>query len=931
MKGPKGIIAEQIANALGEFFVVDQKAMETRLLSDAQIVLHDTKLKPQVVVVSKRLTATIDGIVGAVAFQWHWGHDTEHEGGSDWVKDAKLTIGGLKFTAALSETELKADGEPSQDGEEKEKVEAIEEVMTGFMGYVLDQVQRIMDTLTLSVTDFEITVQLPFNGQSLVMGGMGLELSSMGRVEGEPLKQTLVVGKIFSTVHIDEDSTYPLLDPVGYKASCIRTLGKRFLGGIDKGLQVLGESSDDGIIVHLGAEQIQFVNSLVGLMLQNPPEENKDDTEPVEEENIEPNDEVSEGKSSFFELPLSAVSLIFPNEAKMSLSGLVAKYRMDGGILTMEGRDGFLVNDFPFFKVGETCVWSADFVQSKLELLDTAVGTPNENHHDDIVAFIHARDEEIQSVSEGVTMAMGIYDGLNEGAAAVVGVENIDDVTPESIQAWSFELLGRLGFLWEGRDDEIQGEFMVRGVKASLATLSAEITAVEQLYIPGTIKLTEPIENTVMTFDGTVFELKIGDIVATLDEPPEPEPEAPVTPEGSEHASVAMSTVSESTSAIDSEAAAPPPFIMPFGVKAAINSIILFESEGDTKQTSVKDLKFAVGPDSAPEGEDEKLGGIRIALIVESIDNEMITVREPALSGLIFLDNLDTVPQFDFHAKNVAVAAGYTALDWKRLFNVDVRMKKKQKQKRKNRNKQKHKKSELAKPISLPFAHVAPLKIKILVSGDLVGFKELTLHIGVFEGKEYTTSDDLINFYSSRVVSRVPHMITNANIMGADVQEGVVTHFGGAAGAATLGTLGAAAGSVGGVLSLAAFDGVRNTIKAGKTSRGAEEDDRMQAGDIFRGLSAAATNATRGGAARRGKTDEQKGDPLDWAVGATHEVASYTNENKSRLGGAGAGTAGFAYGMLLGGPVGAVAGALIASVAASKTIDAVDNKMKKGT
>jgi hypothetical protein len=575
------------------------------------------------------------------------------------------------------------------------------------------------------------------------------------------------------------------------------------------------------------------------------------------------------------------------------------------------------VNDFPFFKLGETCVWSADAVRSKLELLDTAIDTPNDNHHDEIVAFIHARDEEIQSVPDGVNMAIGIYNGLNEGAAANISEKTLDDPPPESVQAWSFELLGRLGFLWEAQDDEIQGEFMVRGVKASLATLSAEITAVEQLYVPGTIKLTEPIENTVMTFDGTLFHLKIGDIVATLVEEP-PEPEVPVTPEGSEHASVAMSTVSESTSTIDSEAADPPPFIMPFGVKAAINSIILFGAEGDTTHTTMKDLKLAVGPDSAPEGEDEKLGGIRIALIVESIDNDMITVREPALSGLIFLDDL---------AKNVAVAPGYTALDWKRLFNVDERKKRRHKRKNKQ-NKQKHKKSDSAKPISLPFAHIAPLKIKILVSGDFVGFKESTLHIGVFEGTELTTSDDLIHFYSSRVVSKVPHMITNANIMGADVQEGLVTHFGGAAGAATLGTLGAAAGSVGGVLSLAAFDGVRNTIKAGKISRGAEEDDKMEAGDIFRGLSAAATNATRGGAARRGKTEEQKGDPLDWAVGATHDVASYTNENKSRLGGAGAGTAGFAYGMLLGGPVGAVAGALIASVAASKTIDAVDNKMK---
>ena len=35
MKGPKGILAEAISNALAEYFVIDQKNMETKLLSNA--------------------------------------------------------------------------------------------------------------------------------------------------------------------------------------------------------------------------------------------------------------------------------------------------------------------------------------------------------------------------------------------------------------------------------------------------------------------------------------------------------------------------------------------------------------------------------------------------------------------------------------------------------------------------------------------------------------------------------------------------------------------------------------------------------------------------------------------------------------------------------------------------------------------------------
>jgi hypothetical protein len=57
------------------------------------------------------------------------------------------------------------------------------------------------------------------------------------------------------------------MEPISYKAECVRTFGKRFLGGIEKGLKVLGESFDNGVIVHAGLEQLRFVNELLGLLL----------------------------------------------------------------------------------------------------------------------------------------------------------------------------------------------------------------------------------------------------------------------------------------------------------------------------------------------------------------------------------------------------------------------------------------------------------------------------------------------------------------------------------------------------------------------------------------------------------------------------------------------------------------------------------------
>eukprot|EP00571_Detonula_confervacea_P008156 CAMPEP_0172321794 /NCGR_PEP_ID=MMETSP1058-20130122/44329_1 /TAXON_ID=83371 /ORGANISM="Detonula confervacea, Strain CCMP 353" /LENGTH=57 /DNA_ID=CAMNT_0013037389 /DNA_START=26 /DNA_END=199 /DNA_ORIENTATION=- len=49
IKGPKAILSSAIANALGEYFVVDANTIESNLLKDAKIVLRQVKLKEQVI------------------------------------------------------------------------------------------------------------------------------------------------------------------------------------------------------------------------------------------------------------------------------------------------------------------------------------------------------------------------------------------------------------------------------------------------------------------------------------------------------------------------------------------------------------------------------------------------------------------------------------------------------------------------------------------------------------------------------------------------------------------------------------------------------------------------------------------------------------------------------------------------------------------
>jgi hypothetical protein len=56
-----------------------------------------------------------------------------------------------------------------------------------------------MDTLELDVRDLEFRLQLP-SGTSMIIGGSGFVLKSLGNIKGEPLKQRLALSSLYSSV-----------------------------------------------------------------------------------------------------------------------------------------------------------------------------------------------------------------------------------------------------------------------------------------------------------------------------------------------------------------------------------------------------------------------------------------------------------------------------------------------------------------------------------------------------------------------------------------------------------------------------------------------------------------------------------------------------------------------------------------------------------
>jgi len=973
MKGPKGVLAEAISKALAEYFVVDPAQIETNLVTNAGLTLHDVRLRPQeqsltfttncpdekitsCTETADNITAHLHGSVSKVAFHWKWGSSSK-QGGSSWVNSAELTIDGLKVTVALKKggTSQQQQGKPQSEGETKTtdttSASKSEAKKTngggsggGIQGYVQEQVERIIDTLRLSITDFEFRLQLPPTNkggdgqivQTLCFGGAGLNLESFGRTtEMEPLRQQLDIANIFASIEFvdsNDIAVYPLLEPISYKAECVRVAGKRFEGGLQRGLKVRGESMDNGVIVHTGKEQISFLNDLGGMLIASSSSKTSADAQQSANTTKEPNAEKESPQpdecdmySSYFQLPLAGVSLVFPNGTKISMADLEVRYQMDGNVCLVEGRKGFLVNDFPMLGLGEDGSWQANVVDSKFLVL----GKAKENKN---AAYIHARDDEIQNVKNGVNDLLAIYQMLlSDSSGAVASLGTLDTQmaeapsmdTPAPMSQWTFDVDGDLDFLLEGSENKTIFDCRLSKISAGMANKSLTIGSVQKLDIPGNISLTQPLENSRIRFDGNLFDIHLNDIVATLQPPP-----ASQKPENiSEGPILSDDTQPASAGTGNPQSTASTPFVLPFGLKAHINSVKIYETDGKTIHTTLRTIQAAIGPDSpkVENGKHTHEGGIRALLMLEEVNHDMISLTDPKVAAVIYPHDLSLVREFDFGANTIAVAAGYSVFDWKRLFETGD-----QRREKKKEEKTVDKKSKNKSDLFLPFARVHPLKVKIAVKGEVVGTKGTTINIGEFNGKENTILRDLIRFYTARAMSSMPGMFKDADVLGFNVTDTAASHVGTAAGAGMLGALGGAAAPVAGVLGIVGFDGVKHTINAGKKSRGVQEDDKMEFGDFFRGIGQAAKDATATGAAKRGKTAQDKANALDWALGATSEAAQYTGDNKSRLGGAGAGTAGFAYGMVLGGPVGAIAGALIASTATSRTIDAIDTKISKG-
>ena len=954
MQSPSAILSRVLAQALSDYFVVNPDDVQTSLFQAAGVTLTSLALKPRQVRINEVTMATITGTVRSASFHWNWGRDSKRADGSSLIHDVQLVLEGLSFCVTLSH----ASTSEAADGTVPPPVTKNDDTAEAPAGFVQDQVRRILDALTLTLTDFQVTIQMDPNLNELqpqpqlclVFGVQGVMIESLGRDQpSDSLVQELFLQGLFCHVQSQQaddvdkaltvsgdtafGSSLPLLEPVSYAATCMRVNGMPLESLLQNGMQILGKSSDQGIIVHVGQQQLECLNHLGAYLMASKgatatlslESEESMGTTPLELSASNPRMEdsgVSKLQASSVTLPLTAISLVLPNETKIAMTALKLEYQLDGARCIVTCQGGISIDGAPLLALSDASVWQADMIESQFRVyaVDDKV---IRQAKDGFVAKLHVRQVDLDRIKEGVQQLLGIVADMSTQESGVlksmtekVVSEPVMDKQPQASstsRTWSAHV-DSLDMVVTGVDGVDSMECLLCRVKFASDDMTLSISSIKRLRAPHSIRLLQPLENLVLRYEGSLVDISIQDVVAILDEP-----ESSQQPIDDAQA-IRQATLEKQDDipSLRDDQVDNGPFVLPFGLHALINSVVVYETDGKTVHTSIKALRLAAGPDLSKDGR-YPIGAVRTLVLVEEFNHDMLSLNRCKLSAVVHPNNLNRIDQVDFNARAIAIAAGYSVFDWKRLFATGD-------EKREPRKAAKREKR--GTPICLPFVHVSELKIKIAVKATLVSTQDATLHLAAFQGNETTTLNEMLIWYTQRVLSNAPGVVTNANVLGFNVSDTAASYGGSVMVTGALSALGSAAAPVAGVLGMVGFDAVKNTINAGKRGRGVEDDDKRQLGDFVRGIGQLAKEAAQGGAVARGKSEDEQADAIDWALGATSDVTKYADENKARLGGAGVGAVGFGYGFLLGGPVGAVAGALIASQATSNAINAVDRRLR---
>mmetsp|Transcript_16957 Transcript_16957/g.30462 ORF Transcript_16957/g.30462 Transcript_16957/m.30462 type:complete len:869 (+) Transcript_16957:238-2844(+) len=799
IKGPKAILSSAIANALGEYFVVDPQTIESNLLKDAKIVLRHVKLKEKVTRIpinstGKSTCITISGHVDEVSFTWSWSVGRREV---MWVNDAMLTIVGAKFQAKFDHEERIAveddddcNTAPSSfvnpETIDAASAKKIKEQKGGLGGFVARQVKMAMDMLTLKMVDFELRIVLPHNplqqseaedgdgngdvgvssttpcNKVLVVGIDKIELLSFGREGGQDdlavvddvpskLKQKINLHSFACGIHLERkesDETivsYPLVDSFSYCADVMR-LGERF-GGFLTGMEVLGLGQSDADIVC--PDLAALTKSGLSIHMGN-----------AQVETI---------------MQLSVMVLAPPDENATSLDAneILEELSSESGSEHVSATSDPSSFTIPISSASLVLFEDKRFVVSDIIMRYKADGT---------VCMLEAAKMEYDSDDKSRAAASRIVITMRPAMKMTVGcIETLHIADTfnlsKPIKSSEFSYEGNTlrahfdelnAVLYKDKRvvvSDINVSYKSDGTSCMLEAASVEcdsddksrasatqivittrpamkmtIGCIESLYIADTVLLSNPIKSSEFSYQGNTLRVRLDDELNVVTYSKKPSQE-------------------DNTPQASSPVISPPN--LPGNIDLCICKGIQLKKSDDGSLTKFGKFHFYAL-------KEEK--STKIAIQFESIRNYLLKANTVSVCGSLPLDQVDTVDDFIFAAGDVKIMSGHSTDEWSEAFQPRKQQNVKQSTKSTTKGAMTTKQNPTP-VIKLPFANIADLNVVIgLEASHKVGrVKDTSLLIKSFKGKAETTSKDLMNHYTKACLSRAPDFISNAEVLGLNI------------------------------------------------------------------------------------------------------------------------------------------------------------------
>lgn len=275
--------------------------------------------------------------------------------------------------------------------------------------------------------------------------------------------------------------------------------------------------------------------------------------------------------------------------------------------------------------------------------------------------------------------------------------------------------------LWNG--SEVQPTGACASVSSIQVKLKPNLTVVfckiNTLFLPGMVKLCEPLHGTVVRFkEGTMsINMTTAEVVLL-----KPNPQPQETPKRGTRSP------------------------LPFRTLVVLQELIV-KARG--RSTKVLDLLL-----------DAKQLDDRIHTRMQFGDvkfDEMLQLSGIEASGLVDPSQPDTVHNLNILLKSASAAKGFSSQDWENV--VVPRWSK-------------------SPPIRLPFVIIHDFYLRISVEAGAVSSNDTVIYLESFKGGRGTTSLDLRNHYSQVVARQVPRFLSETNVYGVNVVDTTVAIVG---------------------------------------------------------------------------------------------------------------------------------------------------------